>query len=128
MIPENFKTLVDKLTEKTTKKEAIWYKTSGYNEFKLDLGKGAITVDRWGNEMSGDGMVDLTIINEYGDTVDSVSFSNLDKQDYKYLVDFHSLVQRTHNKVDEIFKTIFEELDSNKTVGTEKKVDNLPPW
>lgn len=125
MIPENFKILVDKLIKKTTKKEAIWYKTSRDNQFKLDLGKGAITVDRWENEMMDGEMVDIAVINEYGDIVDSICFSSF-QEEYKYLVDFHSLVLQTTYKVEETFKTIFQELDSDKVIGIGRNVEDLP--
>jgi len=126
MIPENFKTLVDKLKEKTTKKEAIWSKTSRDNEFKLDLGKGAITVDMWQNEDTSEQMVDIAVINERGDRVDSIYFSYDEKEDYKCLVDLHALAKRAYYKVDETFKTIFKELDNGKTIGTERNADDLP--
>lgn len=126
MIPDNFKILVDKLKEKTTKKEAIWSKTSREEEFKLDLGKGAITIDRWVDEETGEQLVDIAVINDRGDRVDSIYFNSLEKEDYKYIVDLHVLAKRAYYKVDETFKSIFKELDSDKTIGTEKKQDDLP--
>jgi hypothetical protein len=127
MIPENFKTLVDKLKAKTTKKEAIWSKTSRNDEFKLDLGKGAITVDSWQSEDTAEQLVDIAVINERGDRVDSIYFSSSEKEDYKYLIELHTLAKRAYYKVDETFKTIFKELDSEKTIGTERKTeDDLP--
>lgn len=126
MIPENFKILVDKLKEKTTKKEAIWSKTSRDDEFKLDLGKGAITVDRWNGEDPDEQFVDIAVINDRGDRIDSIYFMSSEKEDFKYLVELHSLAKRAYYKVDETFKSIFKELDSDKTIGTEKKPDDLP--
>lgn len=124
MIPENFKTLVDKLIEKTTKREAIWSKTSRDDEFKLDLGKGAITTDRWTGS-SGESLVDIAVINERGDRIDSIYFSSTEKNDYEYLVELHSLAKRSYFKVDETFKSIFKELDSDKTIGKDKSGDDL---
>jgi len=128
MIPDNFKTLVEKLKEKTTKREAIWSKTSRDEEFKLDLGKGAITVDRWLNEETNEQLVDIAVINDRGDKIDSIYFSHTDKEDYKYLIELHTMAKRAYYKVDETFKSIFKELDSDKTIGSEKKVesDDLP--
>ena len=124
MVPDNFKTLVDKLKEKTTKKEAIWSKTSQDNEFKLDLGRGAITVDHWGNEFGQ--YVDMSVINEDGDIVDSIRFHEGEINEYKYLIELHSLAKRAYYKVDETFKAIFKELDSDKTIGVERNSDDLP--
>lgn len=124
MVPDNFKTLVEKLKEKTVKQEAIWSKTSRDEEFKLDLEKGAITVDRWLNEETGEQLVDIAVINDRGDRIDSIYFSQADKDDYKYLIELHTMAKRAYYKVDETFKSIFKELDSDKTIGKEKKVDN----
>ena len=126
MIPENFKTLVDKLVEKTSRKEAVWSKTSRDDEFKLDLGKGAITLDRWQNEETNEQLVDLAVLNENGDKIDYIYFSYSEKEDFKYLTDLHSLAKRAYYKVDETFKLIFKELDSDKTIGTKNEQDNLP--
>lgn len=128
MVPDNFKILVDKLKAKTTKKEAIWTKTSRSNEFKLDLGKGAITVDSWEADDDYKQLVDIAVINEDGDRVDSIQFSSMEKEDYKYLIELHAMAKRAYYKVDETFKTIFKELDSDKTIGTERKPspDDLP--
>lgn len=122
MIPDNFKILIDKLKEKTNKKEAIWSKTSRNDGFKIDLGKGAITIDRWTNE-SNEKFVDIAVINEYGDKIDNIYYSSSEKEDYKYLVELHILAKRAYYKVDETFKTIFKELDSDKTIGIEKRID-----
>jgi len=123
MVPDNFKILIDKLKEKTTQKEAIWYKTSRDNEFKLDLGRGAITVDRWETEWGK--YVDMSVFNEDGDMVDNVVFQDVEINDYKYLIELHSLANRAYYKVDETFNAIFKELDSNKIIGIEKKSDDL---
>lgn len=126
MIPENFQILIEKLKDKTVKREAVWSKTSRDDEFKLDLGKGAITVDRWEHPETTEQLVDIAVINERGDRVDSIYFSAAEKEEYKYLVELHSLAKRAYFKVDETFKTIFKELDSDKTIGIEKKSDGLP--
>jgi hypothetical protein len=125
MIPENFKTLVLKLKDKTSKKEAVWYKTSRDEEFKLDLVKGAITIDNWQDPESEEMCIDLVVINEKGDRIDSIFFTESEKEDYKFLFELHSIVKRAYYKVDETFKIIFEELDSDKTIGNAKKSDDV---
>ena len=124
MIPDNFKTLVDKLKEKTTRKETIWSNTGRDDIFKLDLVKGAITVNRWKNE-TGQQFVDVSIINERGDKIDNICFHDGEIDDYKYLAELHSLAKRAYYKVDETFKTILEELDSDKIIGIDR-VSDLP--
>jgi len=125
MIPENFKTLIEKLKDKTAKKEAIWTKTSRDDEFKLDLEQGAITIDRWESSF-GQSIVDIVVLNEHGDNVDSLELTISDNNDYEYLVELHNAAKRAYYKVDETFKSIFKELDSDKTIGKDKPSDGLP--
>ncbi len=61
MISSNIKILIDKLKTKTELGQAIWSKTSSDTEFKLELQKGAITIDNW--EDSHGLFVDLSILN-----------------------------------------------------------------
>jgi len=117
MISENFILLINKLKIKTINNEAIWSKTSRDNEYKLDLGKGAITVDSYSND--GIKFVDLAIINDRGDLVDRIWAASGNTEDYGLLMELHALARRAFYKVDETFLNIFKELDSNKIVGRE---------
>ena len=125
MIPDNFVTLIQKLKEKTIAHKAIWVKTSRDNEFKLDLGKGAITTDRWISPEINLDCVDLVIINEKGDKVDSIEIASSYKEDYKVLVELHVLAKRAYYKVDETFKNIFKELDDDKIIGKEGSIEDI---
>ncbi len=124
---ENFRILIEKLKAKTIKKEALWTMTSRDNEFKLDLGKGAITIDNWPHDQSGIPLVDLAIFNDVGDKIDYIVYDESEKEHYEMLLDLHSLAKGSYYKVDETFQNIFKELDSNKTIGIERKrQDDLP--
>ena len=125
MIPEYFKTLVVKLQEKTTRKETIWSRTSLYSEFKLDLEKGAITVNKWYDEEERQSYVSISILNNFGDRIDSFAVTSNEKEDYKNLDELYTLVKRAYYKVEETIHNIFNELNSSKTIGTEDD-DNLP--
>ena len=59
-------------------------------------------------------------------TLFCILFSTSEREGYNYLIELHSLAKRAYFKVDETFKTIFKELDSDKTIGTERKDDDLP--
>ena len=126
MIPENYKILIEKLKLKTDKKEAVWSKTSRDNEFKLDLGKGAITVDSYSEDYNR--FIDMTILNDRGDTIDRIFFTSNEEEEYHFLSDLHTLARRAYYKIDETIKEIFKELDSNKTIGNENvaPLDDLP--
>lgn len=120
MITENFRTLIEKLKQKTTSKQAIWTKTSRDNEFKLELQKGAITTD-WFDDGSQIKWIDLIIYNDTGDVIDRIAFSSEEGADYAYVLDLHSMANRAYFKVDETIQGIFNELDSDKIVGKESK-------
>lgn len=115
MIPENNRILIDKLIIKTINKEALWSKTSANNEFKLDLDKGAIIVDSYGEDRNQ--AVDMVIINGNGEVIDKIYFTSRDEEEFKLLTELHTLARRAYYKVDETFKDILKELDDNKTVG-----------
>ena len=122
MIPAHFKTLIDKLIEKTDKKEAVWAKTSRDDEFKLNLEKGAVTTDNWNNSDKNGNWVDIAVINDQGDTIDRINFTETsDSEDYLYLMQLHTRAKRAYFRVDETFNHIFEELDSKKTIGKDER-------
>lgn len=124
MIPENYKLLIEKLKQKTLKKEANWSKTSADDEYKLDLGKGAITIDNWRD--NGKTYIDLSIINDRGDIIDRIYFPSGETEDYNLVLELHSLAKRAYYKIDETLKNIFKELDSDKPIGNVNPVDDLP--
>ncbi|MFH6963576.1 hypothetical protein ACHRVK_14370 [Flavobacterium plurextorum] len=122
MISDNIKILIGKLKTKIEANQAIWSRTSRDTEFKLELQKGAITVDSWEDSTLGS-VVDLAIFNENGDIVDSVAAQiNEDPEDYKVLLEIYELAKKSYFKVDETLKTIFDELDSPKTVGKDNRL------
>jgi len=124
MIPENFKILIEKLKEKTLKKETIWTKTTRDDEFKLDFGQGAITVDQWSDDHDHVQYVDIAVFNERGDKIDTIYISSDNKDEYKCLEELHALAKRAYYIVDDTFKIIFKEIESDKVIGIEKKSDD----
>ena len=127
MMSENFRMLIEKLKAKTLKKEALWTMTSRDNEFKLDFGKGAVTTDNWQSDQSGMELVDLAIFNDTGDKIDYISYDETEIEQYQMLLDLHTLAKSSYYRADETFLHIFKELDTNKTIGVERKrQDDLP--
>lgn len=120
MIAENFRLLIEKLKYKSSKREAIWAKTSRDEEFKLHLGKVTLLTDCWYDEVTFNKKVDLVILNEDGEKIDGVILSK-GEDDYELLIELHALAKQSYYKIDETFKSIFEELDSNKVIGEKKK-------
>lgn len=123
MISENLVVLIEKLKKKTIDGQAKWTKTSADNEFKLELSKGAITIDNWPSTNFGYMFVDIVVINDNGDVIERAAFTDEeDLEDYNKVLDLHKEVSKSYYKVDETIKTIFDELDSDKIVGK----GNLP--
>ena len=120
MIAENFRLLIEKLKYKSAKREAIWAKTSRDEEFKLHLGKVTLLTDCWYDEVTFNKKVDLVILSEDGEKIDGVILSK-GEDDYELLIELHTLAKQSYYKIDETFKSIFEELDSNKVIGEKKK-------
>ena len=119
------KTLIEKLKEKTLKKEAILTKTTRDDEFKLDFGQGAITVDQWSDEHDHVQYVYIAVFNERGDKIDTIYISSDDKEDYKFLEELHVLAKRADYIVDDTFKIIFKEIESDKVIENVKKSDDF---
>jgi hypothetical protein len=122
MISEKLKTLIEKLKIKTESRQALWKKTSRDTEFKLEFQKGAVTIDNWTDDIGT--FVDLRIINENGDEVEEVVFNSNSFEQYIILQELSELVKKSYYKTDETFKTLLDELDSDKIVGKGK--DDLP--
>jgi hypothetical protein len=120
MIAENFKLLIEKLKLKTLKHEAIWTKTSREEEFKLDIGNISILTDNWFHEIADQQAIDVNIFNRDGEKIEGVIFTE-NEIEFKTLLELHTLAKQSYYRIDETFKSIFEELDSNKIVGEKKK-------
>jgi hypothetical protein len=120
MIAENFKLLIEKLKRKTLKKEAIWTKTSRDEEFKLDIGNISILTDNWFHEIVNQQAVDINIFNRDGEKIEGILLTE-NELDFKTLLELHNLAKQSYYRIDETFKSIFDELDSNRIVGEKKK-------
>lgn len=120
MIPERTKELLIKLKDKSESGQAIWSKTSVDTEFKLEFQKGAVTIDNW--EDSHGIFADFAIINDNGDIIERHIFNvNEDPDDYNFISNIYKSVKNSYYKTDETIKTIFDELDSEKTIGKDKR-------
>jgi len=122
MINANIKLIIDKLIAKTNAGQAIWSKTSRDTEFKLELSKGAITTDMWEDE-HGYKMVDLSVYNANGEIIENDVFHESDEEsDFTSLQNVYESAKKSYYKIDETFKTIFDELDGEKTIGRSKEL------
>lgn len=119
MIPENYLDLLKKLIAKTKAGQAIWSKTSGEDEYKLELEKGAITTDVYSSN------IDFRVWDDKGNVIDSLAYSK-NSDDSAPLRELHHVAKRSFYNVDSILKDIFNELDTDKVIG--KKESNEPDF
>jgi hypothetical protein len=119
MLSEKFKLLIEKLINKTNKREIIWSKTHRDDEYMLKVGNSTILIDCWIDD-SFQCTIELAIYNNSGDKIDGIII-NEQQVDYPFLLGLHAIAKQTYYNVDETFKSIFEELDSNKIIGEKKK-------
>jgi len=110
------KNLIQLLQNKTENKEAIWSRTSGDNEFKIEINNSTITTDMWAD--SDTIYYDFAILNENGDVVERISVNdNFRFEEYQILSRLYDIVKNTYFKVDETIDNILLELNSNKKIG-----------
>lgn len=130
MIPDNFKKLIEKLLVKTIAGQVIWNETGNGKQFKVQLPKGAITIDRYwvadeyGDPNVGVVYIDIEILNENGQSIERLSFPE-HSDDGKVLLDLYDAARRFYYKVEETFKNIINELDTDKIIG--KQVNKNSP-
>jgi hypothetical protein len=130
MIPGNIKDIIDKLKVRTENNQAIWNKSSGENGFKLSLQTGLITIDKWLDNQEQTWYIDFAISNDKGDIIEQIQASKAgEKNDFDYLDAFYTIIRRKYLKVDETLKSLLDELNSTKSLGTNDKnepIDDLP--
>jgi hypothetical protein len=126
MIPPNIQNLIKALLKKTLDKKATWGKTSRPNEFKLLFEKGAVTTDYWSTD-DNEETVDIGIYNSFGDRIDNIYLSK-GEDGFDLLNELHQAAKREFYKVDETITGLFDEVQSDKTVGKRiiENNDDLP--
>lgn len=111
-------TLITALTEKNLNNDTIWQKTSGNNEFKIQLNKATLTIDKWDDE-DGDNY-SLEIYNENGEKIQylhSMESDESDQNNFETLMKLHNSVIKTYFKVEETIDNILNEITNNKVIG-----------
>ncbi len=113
MISENIISIIEKLSEKTHSNLVEWNKSSGVDGFKLVLKVGSISIDKFFTSDENCWIMDLTILNERGETIERYLKSQVEEvEGYNYLETFYSLVRRKYLKADETIKNLLDELDN----------------
>lgn len=116
--------LIQKLEFKTQNKEAIWARTSGDNEFKIEINNATITTDSWNANGNGVLCYDFVILNENGETIErfSVNEEEAYSQEYIIISKLYNTVKNSYYKVDETIDNIIAELNTSSKIGGHKKI------
>lgn len=121
---KNIQDLIDSLTLKTEKNQAIWTKTSRGNEFALDLSKGRITTDLWVDQ-AGEYLADFRIYNEDGVEINSVIVDvQLEPVAYRAIQKLNKAIKNKYYKIEETIESIAEEVSGEKIIGDDTKRDD----
>ena len=128
MTTDKVKQLTDKLLEKTIANQVVWNRSSGFDGFQLILNSGSLSIDNYYNEDSRQHEISISLYNEDGVTIESITYGNKDdKEDFKYYENFYKTVKRKYLKVDETIDSFFKEINTDGKVGNViKDNDDLP--
>lgn len=111
--------LIKALTEKNLNKGTVWQKTSGEGEFKIQLNKATLTIDKW-NDDDGDNF-SLEIYNEDGEKIQQIhtmaSLIHEDAENFTLLSDLYNSVINTYYKTDETIDSIINEIKNKDIIG-----------
>lgn len=114
MIPENIRSIIEKLSEKTLSKSVEWNKSTGVDGFKLMLKIGIVSIDKFYSSNENYWLMEFMILNDRGETIERLLRSDAEeKEDYIYLNDFYNLVRRKYLKADETLIDLLDELKEN---------------
>lgn len=128
MIPERLKKIVSLLKDKTTEKKAIWNKTSGQDEYKLQIGEGSSIVVSFDYGNYDTEYITIRIFNNNGEMVESYDTDNEEDAPSNQLAwAFHKAARDSYYKVDETMENLLNEISKQDIVGIKDDSTYTPP-
>ena len=121
MIPNNYQQLIQSLSTKTQKGEALWTRISD-RKFKLVLHKSTIIIDKWETDYNN-WFISIDIYNLDGDIIDRyISAKEPENQadvfDYYRLEEFHRIISNAiDKKTNDAIQVILNEIETEGSVG-----------
>lgn len=108
-----FDKLVSGLIKKTQSNEIEWKKTSGEDEYKVQLSTSAVTVDKFMPSQSNYHIYDLVVYNSNGEAISRVYYDRNEPSEFdtEKLTKLHNLVTNNYYKIDKTFDDILKELE-----------------
>jgi hypothetical protein len=122
MINEKLRKLITLLTVKTQKKEAVWNKASGNDQFTLLLPDNiAVTISQHEGDYNNPVSYNVAIYNSNGDVIQRyITDENTPEDDVQLLNSFHQSASDVYYKVDETFDSLIRSVQSVGTIGTKE--------
>lgn len=128
MIPERLKKIVTLLRDKTLEKKAIWNKTSGQDEYKLQIGEGSSIVVSFDYGNYDSEYITISIFNKNGDMVERYDTENEKDEDSSILLwSFHKAARDSYYKVEETMEHLLNEISKQDVVGIKEEKKIIPP-
>jgi hypothetical protein len=122
-----YKQIIALLIRKTENGRAIWRETSAKQQFSTKLESGTILIEPAFDKSENSKIFILSILNDTGDRVFSLTVSPLkEKGDFNLVARLYDTIQRKHFKVDETLDSILDELKSDSSSALrEDEIENL---
>lgn len=118
---DNIIQIINALIQKNTNRETIWVKTSGANEYKMQLNNATLTIDMWASVL-GDDFYEISIYNGTGERIEHFQTSkNGDSYDFELLKKLYESTVDTYLKKGETINDILSQLNEEGIVGNHNK-------
>jgi len=122
-----YKQIVALLIRKTADGRAKWRETSAKQQFSTKLESGTILIESTLNKTDNGPVFILSVLNDTGDRVFSLTVSPLkEKDDFNLVSRLYDTIQRKHYRVDETLDSILDELKSDvSSTSPEDDIESL---
>jgi hypothetical protein len=119
MINDKLKPILSELTKKTIRKEAIWNKASGENQFILILSEGiTLAVSYVEADQFNEDYYTVSVFNRNGDLIQRYyTDHNTPDDDRELIQTFFRAASDAYYRVDETFDALLKSVTSEGTIG-----------
>lgn len=119
MINDKLRKLIEVLTYKTKKREAIWNKTSADKQFKLLLSDGiAVTVTLIAAGFNYNEFYNISIYNKSGEVIQSYhTDENTSTTDFELVKMFYEAARDEYFQVDKTIDALLKSVNSQGVIG-----------
>ncbi|MDD5421977.1 MAG: hypothetical protein PHT32_00940 [Candidatus Omnitrophica bacterium] len=116
MIPENYKSIIRKLFEKTNEGKVVWQSTSDDNTFIVEIGDFTLKIWDGRDDEIDEPFVGFTLLNSKGKQIDNF-WADKGSKDYDSSYALYASARRKALKIDDAINSIAKKLESDEIVG-----------